>query len=70
MTTITKPKYQRQDVAESFRKEMIAIGGLWNNSYDYWNIPEGMESAAIEIRSRYPDQEPQKRFNQFCLDRR
>ena len=70
MKTITSPKYQRADIAESFRLEIIAIGGRWNNSYNYWMIPEGQEAAADEIRARYPDREWKKAANQFCLDRR
>jgi hypothetical protein len=68
MKTITNPKRQRADIAESFRHEILAIGGRWNNSYDYWMIPEGQESAADEIRARYPDREFEKSPNQFCLD--
>ena len=70
MKTITSPKRLRADLAESFRLEIIAIGGRWNNSYDYWMIPEGQEASADEIRARYPDREFEKAPNQFCLDRR
>jgi hypothetical protein len=70
MKTITSPKHLRADLAESFRLEIIAIGGRWNNGYDYWMIPEGQEAVADEIRARYPDREFEKAPNQFCLDRR
>ena len=70
MKTITDPKRLRADLAESFRLEIIAIGGRWNNSYNYGMIPEGQEIAADEIRARYPDREFEKAPNQFCLDRR
>ena len=70
MTTITNPKHQRADIAESFRLEILAIGGRWNNGYDYWMIPEGQESVADEIRARYPDGVFKKAPNQFCLDLR
>lgn len=60
MTTITKPKWQFPNKAEEFRVAMVALGARWDNTFDYWMVPDGREAEAEAIRAEFPDRpEPQ-----------
>lgn len=69
MKTITSPKRLRADQAEEFRLAILALGGRWNNTYNYWMLDDDKAAEADALRAKYPDQPFEKAPNQFCLDK-
>lgn len=53
---INQPKFSDGDVAEAFRKAMVALGARWNNTYVGWNLDESKAAAANALVANIPPQ--------------